>query len=85
MINFPTSPTLNQEYTFNNLTWAYNGTAWEVKPATPIALSALSDVTLTSPTNGQSLTYNSTTSKWVNSTPASGGGETISPFLLMGA
>jgi hypothetical protein len=44
----------------------------------------ITDVNITSPTNGQSLTYDSASSKWINSA-ASAGGETISSFLLMGA
>jgi len=28
MINFPDSPSLNQTYTFNGLTWQWNGSAW---------------------------------------------------------
>ena len=36
-------------------------------------LSGLSDVAISSPANGQSLTYNSTTGKWQNSTAASSG------------
>ena len=27
-INFPTSPALNDEYSFEGKTWRYNGTAW---------------------------------------------------------
>lgn len=27
-IDFPSSPTLNQQYTFNGRTWQWNGTAW---------------------------------------------------------
>jgi hypothetical protein len=27
-IDFPSSPTLNQRYTFNGRTWQWNGTAW---------------------------------------------------------
>jgi len=27
-INFPSGPTLNQQYTFNGRTWQWNGTAW---------------------------------------------------------
>jgi hypothetical protein len=27
-IDFPSSPTLNQTYTFNGRTWKWNGTAW---------------------------------------------------------
>lgn len=47
-------------------------------------MSSLTDFNISSPTNGQTLTYNSATGKWVNSAAASGG-ETISSFLLMGA
>jgi hypothetical protein len=44
----------------------------------------ITDVNITSPTNGQSLTYDSASSKWINSAAAATG-ETISSFLLMGA
>ncbi len=37
-------------------------------------LATLTDVAISSPTDGQSLTYNATTSKWVNSTVSGGGG-----------
>lgn len=30
-IDFPASPTLNDEYTFEGRTWLWNGTGWEVK------------------------------------------------------
>lgn len=40
-------------------------------------LSGLGDVTVTSPTNGQSLKYNSTTTKWENS--AAGAGDVVGP------
>lgn len=46
--------------------------------------STLTDFNVTSPTNGQSLTYDSASSKWINSA-ATATGETISSFLLMGA
>ncbi len=46
--------------------------------------SSLTDFNVSSPTNGQTLTYNASTGKWVNSAAAAGG-ETISSFLLMGA
>jgi hypothetical protein len=37
MIDFPNSPTLNQTYTFNGLTWQWNGSAWIVSsPSTSI-------------------------------------------------
>lgn len=31
-IDFPASPTLNDEYSFEGRTWLWNGTGWEVKP-----------------------------------------------------
>lgn len=48
------------------------------KPTIPTALSGLSDVntTTTPPTNGQSLVYNSATSKWIPGTVSGGGGST---------
>lgn len=27
-INFPSSPTLNQTYSYNSVTWQWNGTTW---------------------------------------------------------
>jgi len=27
-IDFPTSPVLNEKYTFNGRTWQWNGSAW---------------------------------------------------------
>jgi len=32
-INFPTSPTLNQDYTFNGKVWRWNGTGWALLSA----------------------------------------------------
>lgn len=29
-INFPSSPSVNQTYTYNNQTWVWNGTAWNL-------------------------------------------------------
>ncbi|MFS0515158.1 hypothetical protein ACEYW6_10595 [Nostoc sp. UIC 10607] len=40
--------------------------------AKPDTLVELTDVTISSPTNGQSLTYNASISKWINSTISSG-------------
>lgn len=42
------------------------------KPTIPADLDGLSDVTLTSPTNGQTLVYDSTSEQFVNATPPSG-------------
>lgn len=41
-------------------------------------LSGLTDTTITSPSNGQVLTYNSTSSKWENQAASGGGGNTVS-------
>jgi len=32
-INFPNSPILNEQYTYDNKTWEWNGTYWEVYSA----------------------------------------------------
>lgn len=34
-IDFPSSPTTNQTYTFNSKTWVYNGTGWVLQSALP--------------------------------------------------
>lgn len=38
------------------------------------SLAGLSDVVLTSPTDGQVLTYDTALGKWINETPTGGGG-----------
>lgn len=43
----------------------------------PNSLKHLEDVSLSSPTNGQALTYQSSTGKWINSSVAGGSGHTI--------
>jgi hypothetical protein len=32
MLNFPSSPTLNEEYIYRNRTWVWNGVGWSLKP-----------------------------------------------------
>ena len=29
-LNFPSTPSTNDTYSFNNKSWTYNGTAWEL-------------------------------------------------------
>lgn len=53
----------------------YNGTAWSGVGGGATTLVALSDVNITSPSDGQVLKYDNATSKWINGT-ASGGGAT---------
>jgi hypothetical protein len=43
-------------------------------------LNSLTDVTISSPTNGQVLTYNSTTSQWENQAGGGGGGSGYVPY-----
>jgi hypothetical protein len=40
LINFPTSPTLYQSFTFGAKTWIWNGYAWDLQTANTVALSA---------------------------------------------
>jgi hypothetical protein len=47
---------------------AVDGSALTNLPSGATTLDALTDVTITSVSNGQALTYNSATSAWVNST-----------------
>lgn len=47
-------------------------------PSHSHALANLTDFTITSPSNGQVLSYNSGTSRWVNTTPSSGGSSAFS-------
>lgn len=48
-----------------------------------INLDALTDVTVSSPTSGQVVSYNGT--GWVNSTPTASSAAGLDDFLLMGA
>ena len=52
------------------------------KPTLITTLAGLSDVSIPSPTNGQVLTYNTATSKWIASTSGGGGGGTVTTISL---
>lgn len=39
-IQFPSSPTVNDTYTYNNITWTYNGKGWVKVAAKPAASKA---------------------------------------------
>jgi len=59
--------------TTTNQLRSYNGVgAWD--PIGVTNLDSLTDVTITTPTDGQVLKYNASTSAWVNGTDATGGG-----------
>ena len=68
-LNFPAAPSVDDLYTANGSTWKWDGTSWNVVPATAL-LSLLNDVDLTSPTSGQVLKYDGT--EWINDTDSSG-------------
>lgn len=74
--NFPSSPTLNQTYSFNGKTWTYNGIGWSL---TGSALSLTGDVT------GSGSTTVSTTLATVNSNVGSFGGSTSIPVVTVNA
>jgi len=80
-LNFPTNPTQGDTYTSNDILWSYDGTAWNLSSftntvdLTSASIDALSDVdtsTIT-PTDGQSLVWNTAGSVWSPSTVSGGG------------
>jgi hypothetical protein len=66
MAGFPNTPSIGTIHSIGTVTWEWNGVAWVVKSGTivDIALSDLSDVTISSPNSNQVLKYNG--SEWVN-------------------
>ncbi len=60
------------------MTWTITeqGITWEISES--LALSGLTDVVISSPSNGQSLIYNTAQGKWINST-GSGSGDVVGP------
>lgn len=66
-IDFPNSPTVDQEFTSGDRTWIWDGSVWNAKSSSvPQVLDDLGDVVITTPSSGQAVTYNGT--NWVNST-----------------
>jgi len=49
-INFPTSPALNELYTYNSKTWFWNGTGWQIK-ANTLTISSGTGIDVTYPTS----------------------------------
>lgn len=62
-INFPSNPSVNQNFTVGSNTWIWSGTAWNIKPPGS-NLDDLTDVDLTGVLDGQVLYYNGATSSW---------------------
>jgi len=88
-LDFPASPSINQNHTEGGVTWTWDGTTWRVlgkfqsfTGISNFSIDALSDVAITSPASGQVLSYNSSTSLWVNSAPTGGGGSGITDIVL---
>ena len=73
MAGFPNTPSVGQTHTIGTITWEWNGVSWVVKSGgtVDISLTDLSDVTITSPTEGQVLKYDS--SEWTNQGSLDGG------------
>lgn len=68
-INFPTSPALNQTYSFGGSTWVWNGTGWAQQTA---LVSSLPSQT------GNAGKYLSTDGSIASWTTVSGGGSSFS-------
>jgi hypothetical protein len=71
ILNKPTIPAAQVNSDWN----AVSGVAQILnKPTIPTTLDSLTDVNTPAPTNGQVLTYNTSTGQWIASTPSGGGG-----------
>ena len=74
ILNKPTIPVAQVNSDWN----AVSGVAEILnKPTIPVNLDDLADVNAPTPTNGQVLTYNNTTSDWEAATPSGGGSGTV--------
>ena len=68
-LDFPSSPSNGDIYE----NYVYDGTkaVWRINPQTPgFTLESLADTTITTPSDGQALVYDTATNKWINETPA---------------
>lgn len=55
----------------------HNNAKWYAEHGTGSSLAGLTDTNITSPTDGQVLTYDSASQKWINDDPSAGGGSKI--------
>jgi hypothetical protein len=86
-VNFPTSPTVNQSYTYNGRSWIWSGTYWRATTTASfgnISVSgALTDSTGYTGSAGQVLTSTGTGLQWANSTGGSGNAP-LKTFNILG-
>ena len=64
-MNFPSSPTLNQEYSFGTKSWRWNGTAWQiisVSTTEAVAAAASANAAATSASNASTSATNAASS-----------------------
>ena len=64
-VDFPNSPSVNDEFTSGTRTWIWDGSVWLLK-GVAISLDVLSNVTLNNLADGDALLYNSTAQEWQN-------------------
>ena len=62
VLDFPASPSLNDEYSANGSTWKWNGTSWNIVSVSPAI--TVSGVGISNPAAGEVLKYDGT--QWVN-------------------
>lgn len=78
-INFPSTPTLNQEYTSGNRSWVWNGSAWQLKSilssTSATALATARNITLTGAVSGTT-SFDGSADVTINTSAAS------NPFVL---
>ncbi len=82
-INFPSNPSVNQNFTVGSNTWIWSGVAWNIKPPGS-NLDDLTDVNLTGVQDGQVLYYNATTQTWgpLSLTSSFNGGSISNPLQI---
>jgi len=83
MINFPSSPLLNQIYSYNNFSWQWNGSAWIVYSAA-LTINAATGGTYSSSTGIITLSGTGTLGT-ISGITAGGGGTTFTGGTVSGA
>ena len=80
VLDFPASPSLNDEYSQNGSTWKWNGTSWNI-----VSISSaftVSGVGISNPVAGQVLKYDGT--QWVNDEGGINTGKAIAMAIVFG-